>query len=63
MGKEMVVPVIRAELAGVCGLGDARKRGKLDGVVALAGHGSTAAAVSGGGKNREKKRQQQCGAL
>jgi hypothetical protein len=34
MGKEMAARVIRVELAGVCGLGDARERGELDGAVA-----------------------------
>jgi hypothetical protein len=52
MGKEMATRVIRAELAGVCGLGDARERGELDGVVALARYGSTVAAVSGGAERR-----------
>jgi hypothetical protein len=52
MGKEMVVRVIKAQLAGVCGLGDARERGELDGAVALARYGSTAIAVSGGAERR-----------
>jgi hypothetical protein len=52
MGKEAAVWVIRAKLVGASGRGGARERGELDGTVALAGDGSTAAAASGGAERQ-----------